>query len=97
MTHTAHPHVANVNILELPCAYACAYLSSENQALKIPYIPYLEYNFSVIKSVCLLFLLLFTCLFPTEFLNIDKYPHKFWNSKGWMCVIQLNGNLTNKL
>ena len=36
MTHTAHAYVANVDILELPCAYACAYactyLSSQNQA-----------------------------------------------------------------
>ena len=38
MTHTAHAYVANVNIFELPCAYACAYacayLTSENQALE---------------------------------------------------------------
>ena len=37
MTHTAHAYVTNVNILELPCAsacaYACAYLTSGNQAL----------------------------------------------------------------
>ena len=33
MTHTAHAYVADENILELPCAYACAYLTSENQAL----------------------------------------------------------------
>ena len=32
MTHTAHAYVASMNILELPCAYACAYLTSENQA-----------------------------------------------------------------
>ena len=64
---------------------------------KIKYIQYLEYNISVIRSVFLLFLLLFTCLFPTEFLDINKYPHKFWNSKRWMCVVQLNSNLTNKL
>ena len=33
MTHTAQAYGVNVNILELPCAYACAYLTSENQAL----------------------------------------------------------------
>ena len=27
MTHTAHAYVASVNILELPCAYCCAYLT----------------------------------------------------------------------
>ena len=32
MTHTAHAYVASMNILELPYAYACAYLTSENQA-----------------------------------------------------------------
>ena len=32
MTQTAHAYVAIVNILELPCPYACAYLTSENQA-----------------------------------------------------------------
>ena len=35
MTHTAHAYVASVNILELPCAYACAYLTSEKQALRL--------------------------------------------------------------
>ena len=32
MTHTAHAYVASVNILELPRPYACANLTSENQA-----------------------------------------------------------------
>ena len=32
MTHTAHAYAASVNTLELPCAYACAYLTSENNA-----------------------------------------------------------------
>ena len=35
MTHTALMYVTNVNIIELPCVYACAYdcayLTSENQ------------------------------------------------------------------
>ena len=32
MTHTAHAYVANLNMCELPYAYACAYLTIENQA-----------------------------------------------------------------
>ena len=32
MTHVVHAYVASVNIREHPCAYACAYLTSENQA-----------------------------------------------------------------
>ena len=35
MTHTAYAYVANVNILEVLCAYACAHLTSENQAFFI--------------------------------------------------------------
>ena len=41
MTYTAHAYVANENMCELPCAYACAqacgYLTSENQALPFVY------------------------------------------------------------
>ena len=46
MTHTAHAYVADENILELPCAYACAYLTSENQALCLCY----AYAYALVRT-----------------------------------------------